>query len=214
MFINLLYFFVLAWSPDATPFISGIRKGLKVCLSSLPDVIDTSTNVKLINIIDNGPILSANRKFLINGWRWHSKSVLFFLQRYKLKIIDEQTNAPRSSSLFKCYEFVYEFSWKSLMRYLVYWLGFTDFMFCFILVRIESTIFFPWLKQKLPTVGHYLVNDMLRQHDRICTLANQLRDLCVRHDLCLRPQIDDYEKMGDIVNEMLTCCQDMQAVQV
>lgn len=83
-------------------------------------------------ILDKGPIPIEDRLFTIQGWRWHTISVLRDLDRFN-KVIEcihknHGSSGDINSStekLNKCFDFVFNFNWKALMA-------------------VERDIFFPW----------------------------------------------------------------------
>ena len=52
--------------------------------------METDNNMieELRSIIKQGPVPATDRDFLINGWRWHTKSVLRDISRF-INIIDD-----------------------------------------------------------------------------------------------------------------------------
>ena len=111
---------------------------------------DSRMKEELRSIIEQGPVPATDRDFLINGWRWHTKSVLRDISRF-INIIDDTVlgmNLKTSRNFSKkddavkldkvqkeriqeCFNFVMNFNWKALMR-------------------VEREIFFPWLQELLP----------------------------------------------------------------
>ena len=93
---------------------------------------------------------------MINGWRWHTASVLRDLQRFSLIVKDTEKEIEKgtsqslslsssSSSLENkfeqingCHKFVCDFNWKALMR-------------------VERELFFPWLSEILPVSAKPLI---------------------------------------------------------
>ena len=110
---------------------------------------DSRMKEELRTLIDQGPVPRIDRDFLINGWRWHTKSVLRDISRF-INIIDEtvvgmnlksnktskkndtmKLDKVQKERIQECFNFVMNFNWKALMR-------------------VEREIFFPWLQELLP----------------------------------------------------------------
>ena len=108
-----------------------------------------SMKEELRTIIEQGPVPRTDRDFLINGWRWHTKSVLRDISRF-ISIIDDtvlgmnlksnknskkndtmKLDKAQKERIQECFNFVMNFNWKALMR-------------------VEREIFFPWLQELLP----------------------------------------------------------------
>ena len=98
---------------------------------------------------------------MINGWRWHTASVLRDLNRFSLILKDTENEIEKGSSLSSssltltsssltnkieqingCHKFVCDFNWKALMR-------------------VESELFFPWLTEILPVSAKPLIQVLL-----------------------------------------------------
>lgn len=102
-----------------------MKKSLR--MTSLDNQI-TETNID--SLIEEGPIPSSEREYLINGWRWHTYSVLRDLERFKavvhrIKSSGIPLTPVNAKLLSQCCNFVIGFNWKGLLR-------------------VESEIFFPW----------------------------------------------------------------------
>lgn len=148
-----------------TPSIKHLGKellrGTKL-LSTLTEQDTISNNHELELYIRNGPIPVNNRVFLINGWKWHTSSLLRDLKRFSNKARDEegQNTVPiRSDTLFKCYEFVCQFSQSGLCR-------------------IEREIFFPWLERLLPKICMKYLNEVRQNQLRAVEISKELSSLC------------------------------------
>ena len=97
--------------------------------------------------------LTAERDFLINGWRWHSQSVLRDLGRFR-RVAEQElslisSSSSSSSRLPECFSFLWGFSWAALMR-------------------IESELFFPWLRQKLPEEAWAPLDKLDKDRIEVC----------------------------------------------
>lgn len=138
--------------------------------------IDRKLVTELQALIETGPIPKSQRKYVINGWRWHTKSVIRDLKRFsnilvvlndninkklKLKHTNDLSTEEEFAQILSCYEFVYNFNWKSLLR-------------------VESEIFVPWLVKLLPNTATPLVEDILSKHSTIKTKTTELGDVCKR----------------------------------
>jgi len=51
----------------------------------VPDV-SPIVDYDIKSMIENGPIARSDRVFVIDGWRWHTKSVLRDLNRFEVKL--------------------------------------------------------------------------------------------------------------------------------
>lgn len=137
-------------------FDQSLKRFLK--LPSIPDSSDIKED--LVVAIANGPIEKSERKFLINGWRWHTKSVVRDLEKFQAFVHKCKTSKSQSTSrLTDCYDFVCGFNWKALMR-------------------VEREIFFPWMEELLPNYSKEMIKDIVREHDVIVDLMSQLRNSC------------------------------------
>lgn len=94
--------------------------------------------------------MTGQRDFLINGWRWHSLSVIRDLGRLRAVAEQEQQAAggaaggSSSSRLLQCYDFAWGFSGAALQR-------------------IEADLFYPWLRAVLPAEARPVL-DQLEDH--------------------------------------------------
>jgi hypothetical protein len=178
-------------------------------------------------IIEDGPIPPHNRKFLIHGWRWHTKSVLRDLDRFnkvvknqsklckkqyptqllsKIRATDTELSAI-SQKLSSCFNFVYGFNWKAL-------------------IRVESEIFFPWLKDLLPTTADPIINDILNQHEKIRSIAGRVMVMCnslqqgqgqgqgPNQPVKIDALIEQFEKIESAISELKECELKIQNIQV
>lgn len=128
---------------------------------SFEDTTKTSGLLAKLKVaIENGPIPKAERKFLVNGWRWHTQAVLVDLDRFVEVLQYAKKDKGETLRVTKSYDFVFGFSWKALMK-------------------VEREIFFPWLADILPTDSKELVNDIVREHGIIRTLTLKLGKSCM-----------------------------------
>lgn len=129
------------------------------------DIIDEAV---FKGIIQRGPIPSADRTYVINGWRWHSLSVSRDIRRFQTLITHLQSNKSLSQEktslqLRKCHYFVCTFSWNALLK-------------------IEREIFFPWLSENLPIeVTKALLGTLYEKHIEIRGLSSKLESLCYNY---------------------------------
>ena len=147
------------------------------------------------SIIDKGPIPQGERQFLINGWRWHTASALRDLERYatilekiavacgehKKDNTDTTTTLSSSSNIlatnvttdktsvrvllyqeriFQGYSFVLDYNLKALMK-------------------VESELFFPWLRRLLPPTAASLMSEIIQEQNDVRVLSAQIGQLCL-----------------------------------
>jgi hypothetical protein len=169
----------------------------------------TPLMAELKTIIEDGPIARTDRNFLINGWRWHTISVIRDLNRFSNIVSDviDNMNSPRkeedSSStsveqdiarVLLCHEFVCNFNYKGLNR-------------------VEITLFFPWLTELLPDSAKPLIEDILLQHSTILRLSLSIGTICKRlseddkADRIITPRevIAEMNRIKSSVREMIRC---------
>jgi hypothetical protein len=146
-------------------------------------------------ILEKGPIPVSERQFLVQGWRWHTISVIQDLERFSklIKLIqDESTHNPvLDEKLSKCFNWVFDFNWKALMR-------------------VEREIFFPWLNSILPEASLQLVSDIKETHDKINQLTINLSNLC---SSCSTTSLNRLE-METILTELIDSAKEIQVTQV
>lgn len=164
-------------------------KGLKLAISSITSESKYSSrdSANFVNdierIIADGPIPVSERQFLINGWRWHTSSALRDLQRYTAVLehvengysshAENTSNKSDGITNYKdrvdaCYKFVCGYNLKGLMK-------------------IESELFFPWLKEMLPPAAIPLMSELTQEQSDAKILSSQIGQLCVE----LSGRIDD-----------------------
>lgn len=90
-------------------------KGFSAGLTSICNAAACGTD-DIAYEIEKGPVPHNERLYVVHGWRWHTASVIRDVQRFtdkvKYAINGDQTK------LTNCYNFVYDFNWKALIRYL------------------------------------------------------------------------------------------------
>jgi len=115
------------------------------------------------------PIPKLEREFLINGWRWHARSVLRDLGRFQTLVENEAEQVAQEtitkrkifgSRLVQAHSFLWGFNWAALEK-------------------IESTLFFPWLRTSLPRSVHRTLATFERERRSILQLGEDLRVACV-----------------------------------
>jgi hypothetical protein len=185
-------------------------------------VQDTIVTSDLQQVIRDGPIPMNERCFVINGWRWHTSSVIRDLERFKAVLQDvrksrkdlvgfaalstsslsaeaESPAASISSSerLLGCYNFAVGFNWKALMR-------------------VEAEIFFPWLQKLLPASARSLMSDIIKQHSDINVLSNSMLHQCnnlLKNKDDVHAELASYKRIEELLAEMQECALRIQSVQ-
>jgi hypothetical protein len=153
----------------------------------------TIAQMDVKQLLDNGPIPVAERRFLINGWRWHTKSVIRDLNRFEKVLIDsdkEIQNNIVSERLNKCFAFVFDFNWKACMK-------------------VERELFFPWLQKLLPDSLDYIFVDVYKKHETIKSLTANLARQCK----VMTNDRKGYGRALALVQELKECAQFIQSVQ-
>jgi hypothetical protein len=145
-------------------------------------------------LICNGPIPVKDRIFMINGWRWHTKSVLRDLDRFE-KVLHECSNEKNQTvaiveRLKKCYSFVFAFNWGACMR-------------------VERELFFPWLQSLLPQSTKYLFTEVYRQHDSIQSMSASLSQECSE----ISTSVNGYKKAFRLLSSLKESALAIQVVQ-
>lgn len=171
--------------------------------------VKSDVQSELKAIIENGPVALKDRLFLINGWRWHTKSVLRDISRFA-NVIDDSIQKLSSGSkgakisyilprdrIVGCHNFVINFNWKALMR-------------------VEREIFFPWLQELLPNAATPLVQDILSQHREIQRLSQDMGAMCdslkVTDDAILLEA--KLNSIRNILSDAKKCALNIQRAQV
>lgn len=141
--------------------------------TSLQDSISSDS---LLKSIKEGPIPECDREYIINGWRWHTLSVIRDLNRF-LDVVkslesmihaesvgsetDRMNNAEKMTRLFASYSYVCNFNMKAL-------------------IKVEREIFFPWLQDLLPRSAGTLMTAILDEHIAINRAAASIGSICNR----------------------------------
>lgn len=208
-----------AWRCKASLFVS------KMMPVAMRDVVIVDG---LRGVIEAGPIPVKERCFVINGWRWHTASVIRDLERFRAVVKSIKRNkrgasdtaaaveagggvgaeaqqkqpvrldATSAARVLGCYQFVCGFNWKALMK-------------------VEAEIFFPWLQKLLPDSAISLMDDIVQQHSIIVGLCGKMEVQCQSlsklhgHDAQL--ELSTYRKIDDILVDMQACANKIQSVQ-
>lgn len=177
-------------------FKSVYLRGTKLFSLSTSDRGLVSIDDELDSYIRKGPVTMAERCFLINGWRWHTASLLRDLRRFSCKAKEEEKQGNSGfigrDSLLKCYEFVCDFSFNGLCR-------------------IEREIFFPWMDRILPTFSLRYLSDVKQTQESARTISNDLRMLCTKRVTDLDHSI--LAQIIDKVDQLESCVLSMQSIQ-
>eukprot|EP01039_Chlorochromonas_danica_P005087 gene5087-5591_t len=168
-------------------------------------------------LLRQAPIPPSERVFLINGWRWHTLSVIRDLKRFGVAAHEARQALTLSSAsragnsgktekdyerqgrrLEECFQFVYRFSWTALMH-------------------VEKEIFFPWLLEVLPAPVHPFVQRIASLHDRVQSLGETLAKECHKlrydHSLQSSEQIQTLEAVDALLIELGQCAQHIKEIQ-
>lgn len=239
--------FAFLWLSQGLAFSGGIvhssSQPFRLCKSIFQDRILQSFRLNLAdnNLITaaddiqaalrNGPVLTTDRLFLINGWRWHTLSVIRDLSRF-IALVDKlktelETPIDRSRDvdwtrickekrerLQSAYSFVYQFNWIALQH-------------------VERDVFFPWLSDKLPPVARSAIKSISEYHVIVQQLGNQLKEQCATfgspkaisatrdHSILVNSKSSDVTiclvqcaHLRDTLSQMLDCAQKVQKLQV
>jgi hypothetical protein len=138
-------------------------------------------------MLNNGPIAVKDRQFLIQGWRWHTLSVQRDLHRFSNKVA---AKGVTKKQIHECFDFVFNFNWKSL-------------------IRVETEIFFPWLNSILPSNSKYLIGRVLKEHERINHLTNELQNLCKDDGITTT-----LSSISPLIRELQECSENIRTIQV
>jgi hypothetical protein len=174
---------MMATGSWANAFMSSAAKhlsSLKIAMGALTSDSTKYTSraaaefsADIIEIIESGPIPTKERQFLINGWRWHTASALRDLQRYAAVLdnvaaacttagddgASSMTDSQYKERITQCYSFVIDYNLKALMK-------------------IETELFFPWLRRLLPPTADPLMSELTQEQNDVRTLSTQIGQLC------------------------------------
>jgi len=188
-------------------FESNIRQyGRKFAISVM--TTDASMITDIQDAIQNGPVPSQDRKYLINGWRWHTLSVIRDLARFRVIVAnakltsDIDTRRDRIQQIVKCQEFVCGFNWQGLMK-------------------IERDIFFPWLEVLLPDRATPLIRDIRAEHKEIENLcirmAEESQRMVIENNAQDADRSQQYssrlQTMDDLISQMTNSVRKIQGAQ-
>lgn len=187
----------VATTATTAAFYNTINKARK--LMKLPMVLDKSN---LSNILDDGPINVKNRKFLINGWRWHTASVIYDLRRFRSLlslILDDnlvEDTAAYVDKVIGCNNFVCGFNLKALLR-------------------VETELFFPWLIELLPTTLTNVMKDITEEHKTIKKNTLQIQQSCNKLSSVNGTSniVIEIKTIDLLLKEMVDCALRIQKVQ-
>eukprot|EP01041_Mallomonas_annulata_P011840 gene11840-24821_t len=154
-------------------------------------MLPTETN-SFNSIVANGPVPKDKRIFVINGWRWHTFSVLRDIKRFSNKVREEVKKIPPEINLVSCHQHVCGFNWKALMR-------------------VERELFFPWLEELLPISTRDLMSDVRNRHLEAQRLSKDLLLLCERYD---QTGVKSHlSSMLTTLDQMYDCALSIQQIQ-
>lgn len=185
--------------------LKGINGGGASFISSLflsnRNNVDKEINIKgydselMKKVIENGPIPFTEREFLINGWRWHTQSVIrdlnrfqklvrsveatilhqrqtvigSFLQRQQNSSSDTSKKIPSNNCIDNNSDQI-----KRMKSGYEFVCGFNWKA----LIRVENDLFFPWLESLMPSTAKALMKDITDEHKKIGTLSTQVGKIC------------------------------------
>lgn len=134
----------------------------------------------------DGPVPVQRRKFVINGWRWHTMSAIRDLDRFSRVIEhllsrDSTVNAAEAARLSGCHEFVFNFNIAGLHR-------------------VESELIAPFLRSNLPaSVWPPQLDDLLYRHTQVIEYSKQICSLC---DSLAASQRNEYRRRSSEQDEV------------
>eukprot|EP00599_Poterioochromonas_sp_BG-1_P010390 CAMPEP_0173137576 /NCGR_PEP_ID=MMETSP1105-20130129/3167_1 /TAXON_ID=2985 /ORGANISM="Ochromonas sp., Strain BG-1" /LENGTH=266 /DNA_ID=CAMNT_0014049987 /DNA_START=125 /DNA_END=925 /DNA_ORIENTATION=+ len=162
-------------------------------------VIQQDEQEKVQTSLRNGPIPPKERVYLINGWRWHTLSVIEDLRRFIEVIKTASAKSPEEmeetmKKIQGCYQFIFKFNWSAL-------------------INVERRVFFPWLEDVLPAVAKAYVKKISSIHDKIELhgekLASQLT--LIFNEQELNPEVSS-DVIGTL-EQMIECAEQIQSIQ-
>lgn len=175
---------------------------------SLLNIHHTISNASSKNIVRHwndressldGPVPAQRRKFVINGWRWHTMSAIKDLDRFS-RVIEHllsrdsticadptsptdafTLNATEAARLSGCHEFVFNFNIAGLHR-------------------VESELIVPFLRSNLPaSVWPPQLGDLLYRHTQVIEYSKQICSLC---DSLAASQRNEYRRCSSEQHEI------------
>lgn len=164
--------------------------------------LDVTTNIAhgddLESLLVQGTVPKQNRVFLINGWRWHTMSVIRDIERFaKLAEFSQHSSSSKCQEyierLYPAYQFVILFNWRSLRQ-------------------IEREIFFPWLILKLPAYAEQEVAKIAHLHEEVQSLCDQLNTAVTV--ATQSSTANSLEKVQDHLYDLATRARAIQDIQV
>lgn len=124
--------------------------------------ITTDEDKVIDELLSKAPIPLRNRVFLINGWRWHTKSVIRDLKRLlnlttsvSKQAIHRAVETEKIDKLTHASKFVLDFNWKSL-------------------IQVESQVFFPYVDSTLPENVKEYTRRIRTMHDGVNKLIQEI----------------------------------------
>ena len=184
--------------------------------TSLQDSMNTDT---LLKSIKDGPIPVSEREYIINGWRWHTASVIRDLNRFldvikSLESVINENNIGSDTTdlnkagpvkrLLESYNYVCNFNMKALMK-------------------VERDIFFPWLQDLLPRSAGSLMEAILDEHialnkasasiGSICNSLERITSSPVMTASNKKEILSNINRISELVNDLLTSSSRIQKCQ-
>ena len=154
----------------------------------------------LDELIQQGPIPVSERAYLINGWRWHTLSVIHDLNRL-ISILEstkrqKEVNDNTMTRIHQSYNFLYKFNWNALKR-------------------VEVTVFFPWLKSMLPQSISKSVDKISVLHNRIEKLGGHfIREFESMKSASCTNRINHLDLLIKTLEQMIDSIEQIKTLQV
>ena len=190
------------------PHSSGVFKYMKVAFQKMTSDDNISLSPKaevaifdLKEIIRNGPIPRDEREFLINGWRWHTASAIRDVRRFQAVLSNTESNFIEPEEVVKavervknCAKHVFGFNLKGL-------------------IRVETEVFFPWLRKLLPASSEPIFSDLLLEQSQVKSLTSQVSNMCAELK-GVPADKSTLKQVSEKVRQIEACCLKIQEVQV
>ncbi len=215
IFCHNIAAFTPSISPSYKTFIQSVQRRISAAKSrhfASPQFVEMED---VEHLLIQAPISVSQRVFLINGWRWHTMSVVRDLRRLssvanqirkQLKSIIHIDKSIESSSanydkLIGSYSFVYKFNWCALMQ-------------------VERELFFPWLRSMLPNSMDAYIESMSSLHAKVHNLGDALGQECMllksSHELDISPVLlhNKVEEIDRMINDLSGYAIRIQHIQV